>query len=453
MLVWVWWQLGSGSDDSELRAQLVEEFSGAYPAGPPEGGGVVEVELVARPSSVSLTGEAPTEVWAYNDTVPGSALRVRLGETLRVVLRNELSMATTVHWHGVRVPNTADGVPGVTQAPVEPGQSYTYEFTPPDPGTYWYHSHFAASEQLERGLYGSLVVEHPDEPAWPTDVVWVIDDWLLDDAGQVDAAFNTPSDVEHNGRWGTLVTVNGSTQTLLDAAPGERLRLRLVNASNGRVYAPRFARLPASVIAVDGLPTAEPIPADGFVIAPGNRIDLDIIAPDAPGEFAIVDDFTGEEFPLGRIAVAGAQTTTADFDVPLAERMPTWQASSAVAVDLEYRLAIRRGDGQWEWTINDRAFPDIDPLQVDQGAFVKLRLVNGSQLLHPMHLHGQFFKVLTRNGEPVDEGHFRDTTLLLPGDTIEIGFVALDPGEWAFHCHIQEHAEAGMMTTLVVRPA
>ena len=297
----VWWQLGAGSDDSELRAQLVEEFSGAYPAGPAQGGGVVDVELVARPSSASLTAEAPTEVWAYNDSVPGPALRVRLGDTLRVVLRNELPMATTVHWHGVRVPNAADGVAVVTQAPVEPGQSFTYEFTPPDAGTFWYHSHFAGSEQLERGLYGSLVVEDPDEPTWPTDVVWVIDDWLLDDTGQVDAAFNTPSDVEHNDRWGTLVTVNGSTQTLLGAAPGQRLRLRLVNASNGRVYAPRFDGLPASVIA-KCCAEAEAL----------DRAQETLAAYGRDGDRATVSDPVLDE-PFGRCARV---TITVSYEVP-----------------------------------------------------------------------------------------------------------------------------------------
>jgi FtsP/CotA-like multicopper oxidase with cupredoxin domain len=99
------------------------------------------------------------KVWAYNGQVPGPVLRVRLGETLRVHFTNNLPEETTIHWHGVRLPNAMDGVPGVTQPPVPPAGEFVYEFTPKDAGTFWFHPHVRASEQVERGLYGVLVVE------------------------------------------------------------------------------------------------------------------------------------------------------------------------------------------------------------------------------------------------------------------------------------------------------
>lgn len=446
----VMWLVASGGSDDDLRADLVAEFGDTYGSEPPGTGDVTTVELVAAPSVAQVLPGQDTDVWAFNGTVPGPSLRIPLGETIRIELDNQLPETTTIHWHGIRVPNAMDGVPGVTQDPVEPGSRHSYEFTPPDAGTFWYHSHTNGSEQLERGLYGSLVVTDPTEPGWSQDIEWVIDDWLLTDTGQIDPDFNTASDVEHNGRWGDTVTVNGSTGTALTAQPGERIRLRLINASNGRIYAPRFGALDASVTAVDGLPARQALPADGFVIAPGNRIDVDLTIPDQPGTYPVVDDFTGDIFDLATINVAGELVATPDFAPPLDPDLPVWADAIDLDVDREYRLDIRRGEGRWEWTMNDRAYPDVDNLEIEAGSFAKIRLTNDSQLLHPMHLHGQFFKVISRNGQPIDEGHFRDTVLLYPGDQIDIGLVGLDAGTWAFHCHIQEHADAGMMTLVEV---
>lgn len=445
----MWLSRSSGSDD-KIRADLVAEFGNTYPSEPPATDTTSTVELVASPSVAQVLPGVDTDVWAFNGTVPGPALRIPLGQSIRMELDNQLPVPTTIHWHGVRVPNAMDGVPAVTQDPVAPGSRHVYEFAPPDAGTFWYHSHTNGSEQLERGLYGSLVVTDPTQPFWSQDIEWVIDDWLLTETGQIDPDFNTASDVEHNGRWGDTITVNGSTKTVLSTQPGERIRLRLINASNGRVYAPRFGALDASVVAVDGLPSRQPLPADGFVIAPGNRIDVDVFIPGHTGTYAVVDDFTGDVFDLATIEVTGEPVTTPDFAAPVDPDLPVWVDAIDLDVDQEYRLNIRRGDSRWEWTMNDRAYPDAEVLEIEAGSFAKVRLTNDSQLLHPMHLHGQFFKVISRNGQPVDEGHFRDTVLLYPGDQVDIGLVALDPGTWVLHCHIQEHAEAGMMTLVDV---
>ncbi len=444
----IWLNRSSGADD-DLRAELVSQFGDSYGPGLQASEETTVIELRASPSVAQVLPGVDTDVWAFNGSVPGPALRLPLGETIRIELDNQLPVPTTIHWHGIRVPNAMDGVPGVTQDPVAPGSRNSYEFTPPDAGTFWYHSHTNGSEQLERGLYGSLVVTDPSEPTWSQDIEWVIDDWLLTDTGQIDPDFNTAADVEHNGRWGDTITVNGSTETVLSTQPGERIRLRIINASNGRIFAPRFGALDASVIAVDGLPSRRRLPADGFVIAPGNRIDVDLTIPQ-PGNYPLVDDFTGDIYELATINVAGDRITTPDFTAPLASDLPVWAEAIDLDVDQEYRLNIRRGQSRWEWTMNDRAYPDVDKFEIEAGSFAKIRLVNDSQLFHPMHLHGQFFKVISRDGQPVDEGHFRDTVLLFPGDEIDIGLVALDTGTWAFHCHIQEHADAGMMTLVDV---
>ena len=195
------------------------------------------------------------------------------------------------------------GVPDVNQPRIEPGDTFVYELTPPDPGTYWYHSHTDGSQQLERGLYGSIVVDDAADSAdYTHDQVWIIDDWLLDDAGQIDSDFNTTADRSHNGRWGNLITVNANTSEQPTVGPGDRVRLRLVNASNGRVYTPDFGGLDATVIAIDGLTVGRQPNGAMPDLAPGNRIDIDVTTPTVPGIYRVTDTFTGDSQPLASIA-------------------------------------------------------------------------------------------------------------------------------------------------------
>lgn len=445
------------SDDSAaLRRDLEAEFDGAYPAEPMGGGDLVQVELVASPSRIELIEGTTTDVWSYNGTVPGPAIRIALGDTLQVTVRNELEAATTIHWHGIRVPNDMDGVPDVNQPRIEPGGSFVYQFTPPDAGTYWYHSHTDGSQQLERGLYGSLVVHDPERsPDYDHDVVWVLDDWRLTEDGQIDPEFNTPNDRTQSGRWGNLITVNASTDQELEVRPGERIRLRLVNASNGRVYTPDFGDLDPTLIAIDGLTTKTGQDASTLALAPGNRADLDVVAPATAGSYGISDVFSGVTQSLAALVVTDDEpATVSDFAAPTNPHVPDWDSALDAPVDHELILETVNVDDEWLWTINGKVYPDHQPLELTAGRFTKIRLVNQTHPLHPMHLHGQFFKVLTRNGEPVDEPYFRDTVLLDRLDVVEIGLVPLDEGSWMLHCHIQEHAEAGMMTIMnVTSPA
>jgi len=448
--------VGRSDGSAALRRDLEAEFDGAYPAEPAGGGDLVEVELVASPSTIELIDGTATDVWSYNGSVPGPPIRISLGDTLRVTVRNELEAATTIHWHGIRVPNDMDGVPDVNQPRIEAGESFVYEFTPPDAGTYWYHSHTDGSEQLERGLYGSLVVDDRENTTdYDHDVVWVLDDWRLTDDGQIDPEFNTSNDRTQSGRWGNLITVNAGIDEQLEVRPGDRIRLRLVNASNGRVYTPDFGNLDATLIAVDGLITKTNRDASSLVLAPGNRVDLDIVAPTTAGSYTVNDLYSGLSQPLASLLVADQELATAnDFAAPTNPAVPDWESALEAPVDHELVFETVNVDDEWLWTINGKSYPDHEPLELTAGQFTKIRLVNQTHPLHPMHLHGQFFKVLTRNGEPVDEPHFRDTVLLDRLDVVEIGLVPLDEGTWVLHCHIQEHAEAGMMTIMnVASPA
>jgi FtsP/CotA-like multicopper oxidase with cupredoxin domain len=441
------------------RKDEAAAFVGAYGAAPRASGHVIERTIRTAPARLPLLDGKLLDVWAYDGQVPGPTLRVRLGDTLRVRFENALPQATTIHWHGVRVPNAMDGVPGVTQPAVEPGQSFVYEFTPPDAGTYWFHPHLRSSEQLERGLYGVLIVDDRDPLPFTADLVWVLDDWLIGDDGQIVDKFNTRHDLMHDGRWGNVRTVNGDRATRLVLPPGARVRLRLLDVANGRVMHLDFGALAPQVIAVDGHDTARPLPLAGFELAPGNRLDLDLRIPaDAAGHsYEVVDRFADQATVIATIAVEGAPIATPEFATH-AGALPPWRYAAERAPAAVLALDSRAG-GEYgiEWTFNGQAMEHAGhhappPMfQLPIAKYATLRFRNDSYRLHPMHLHGLYFRVLARNGIAIDEPFFRDTVLVHPKESVDVATVPLDAGRWMMHCHILEHAEAGMMSLFEVR--
>ena len=229
--------------------------------------------------------------------------------------------------------------------------------------------------------------------------------------------------------------------------------MRLVNTSNGRVYRLNFDTLDAKAIAVDGMYVKEVFDPNGFELAPGNRLDVDIKIPHNKydSEYAITDNFTRRENVLGKILVSGDAIDTRDFDYPTNKNVPDWDNAYKEVVDKTYILNAKRG-GEYgiQWTINGKAYPEYDPVELKYDTFNKIRFVNESSRLHPMHLHGQFFKVVSKNDTQYSEPYFRDTVLIKPKENVEIALVPLDKGKWVNHCHILEHAEAGMMTVVKV---
>ena len=298
--------------------------------------------------------EQQTPVWSYNGQIPGPVIRGREGTTLEVDFLNSLDEPTSVHWHGLRIDNAMDGVPGVTQAPVGTGENFLYRLKLEDAGTFWYHPHFNSSEQLERGLKGVLIVEETEKQLWSQDLVWLLDDWLLQKDGSIYPHFNTRHDLMHDGRWGNAPTINGK-------------------------YRPEFTP-----------PTeAEFIPAQMFE----------------------------------RVAVS-----------------KIWDLN-----------AIRGGKYGIGWAMNIQLWPDADKVDYSLGVPRKIVFQNSSSRLHPMHIHGVFFRVLERNGQKAVEPFTRDTVLVGPRESVTIGSLPEHPGIWLTHCHIQSHAEAGMMTTIEVK--
>ena len=212
------------------------------------------LRLRAAPAKAALVGPGypATAVWTYGDRVPGPILALPRGREAAIDLENRLPVGTTVHWHGLRIANAMDGVAGLTQEPVEPGDGFAYRFTPPDSGTYWYHSHLNGAEQVARGLSGALIVAEDDPPRVDREEVWLLDDWLLNQQAQIVESFDNRHDLSHAGRIGNSVTLNGTLPEVWSVTAGERIRLRLINAANARVFGLRFEGHRPLVVAVDG---------------------------------------------------------------------------------------------------------------------------------------------------------------------------------------------------------
>lgn len=443
---------------------------------------VVTARLTPRPTTVDLGGPV-VNTWAYGDSVPGPLLRAQAGDLLRVHVDNQLPATTSVHWHGIALRNDMDGAPGMTQPPIKAGGSFTYEFTVPDPGTYFYHPH--SGVQLDRGLYGALLVDEAADPGG-YDVEWtvVLDDWV-DGTGRTPeqvlkgltavatgtpASGNGMSGMDMGGGMGEGMTspllggagdiayphylANGrvpAAPVTLTAKPGQRARLRLVNAGSDTAFRVALGGHRLTVTHSDGFPVA-PVTTDALMIGMGERYDVLVTVGD--GVFplvAIAEGKQGNALALVRSGSGTPPTASARPDELAGEVILGTDLTAADAVRLKTKDVDRRHDlllsgsmAPYRWTINGNAFPDGDPLPIGAGERVRLRFQNMSMMFHPMHVHGHTFGL-------VRGGARKDTVIVRPMQTVEVDFDANNPGQWAAHCHNIYHAETGMMTSLSYR--
>ncbi len=427
--------------------------------------------LRAGKARAALVGaeHASTAVWAYEGAVPGPELRFKRGERLRIEVENLLPDDTTVHFHGIRLPNAMDGVPHLTQPPIKAGGGrFLYEFGLPDAGTYWYHPHLGSPEQVGRGLYGALIVEDDEPPQVDRDVVWMLGDWRLDRDAAIVEDFRNFMDVSHAGRIGNTVTVNGAIREAFELRAGERVRLRLVNAANARIFALDFRGHEPWMIGLDAHPVEPHRPENGrVVLGPAMRADVLLDATGEPGSrHAVVDDFyRTRAYRLLDLAYAKERLRGGKAGTPLPVLRPNSLSEPDLARAESHqvvfgggmmgrmpRFASRRG---LAWTVNGEAMSDDhrahEPmLTLGRGRSYVLDLVNDTQWHHPIHLHGHVFRVVSRNGRPTRHREWLDTVLIPPQERAEIAFVADNPGDWMFHCHVLEHQAAGMMAVIKV---
>ncbi len=413
-----------------------------------------------------------TAIWGYNGTVPGPELRIPQGETLNATLRNGIDQPTTIHWHGIRIDNAMDGVTALTQDPVNPGETFDYRFKAPDAGTFWYHPHNRTWEQMARGLYGPLIVEEAEPPAYDRDLVLMLDDWRLNDDAQIDEdSFGSLRDWSHAGRLGNWPTMNGSPQPEYAVKRNERLRLRILNTANASVLVLRLDGMSAHIVAYDGMPVP-PQPLDStFIMAPAQRIDLiaDVTGDKPALMLAGRENFracsfpvTGEarKVPLTDPLVLPPNPLDTAIDGKDALRKTLTIGGGAMGGMAEARIggfgAAYRGEDPVEgvlplrtlaqehnlvWALNGIAGMPLEPLfKASLGQTVIVKLVNEGRWPHAMHFHGHHFRE-TKPGAP-----WRDTILLNPRETKEVAFVADNPGRWMLHCHMLEHQAGGMGT-------
>jgi FtsP/CotA-like multicopper oxidase with cupredoxin domain len=423
--------------------------------------------LISRPTSLALLGSdyPATDVWAFNNMIPGPVLRATQGETMRIRFRNQLNHPSTVHWHGIRLPNAMDGVPGITQAAVKPGEDFMYEFVLPDAGTFWYHPHVATYEQIGRGLFGTIIVEEAVPPDVDQDITWALSDVLLAKDASISPNFKSLHDAAHAGRMGNVVLVNGEKgPATLDVRSGERVRLRLLNAASARIFRIKVHGHQPMVIAHDGHPCTPYPLTESFYFSPGNRIDLMLDCTGAPSAvFEIEDEF----FPAMRNKVGqiryssrspqGARKPFAGL-APNPVPEPVLAGAESVKMVLEGGALSNKATREQIWLMNGKgndhgSHVDAhgrvpDPLYVfEQGCTVRCLIDNKTAWFHPMHFHGVVFRERLPNGQ---WGPLKDSTLVWPFKTQEIAFVAESAGDWMIHCHVAEHQHSGLMGTFRV---
>ncbi|MEU4450257.1 multicopper oxidase family protein [Nocardioides sp. NPDC023903] len=445
------------------------------PLKPRSGRSVVTKTLTARPTTLDLGG--PTvSTWAYDDVLPGPLVRATAGDLVRITVDNQLPVETSVHWHGIALQNAADGVPGLTQKAVASRQQFTYEFIAPDPGTYFYHPHVGV--QLDRGLYAPLIIDDPHEPgAYDAEWIVVLDDWI-------DGTGTTPDEVlaelmagqssggMHMGGMDGMAGMGGgspfgdagdvtyphflingrvgSAPDVLRAKPGQRVRIRVINAAADTIFAVALGDHRMTVTHTDGFAVQER-EADAFYIGMGERYDVVVTLAD--GVFPLVAT------PIGKDGAALAVVRTGPGPIPTparaaeireltgpvllgsdlrpaaAARLPDKEIGQSVDLALSGRMS------SYEWAINGAPYGKNEPIAIEPGKRVSVQMTNMTMMTHPMHLHGHTFAL--------SNGLRKDTVLLTPMQRMVVELEADNPGNWAAHCHNIYHAEAGMMAALV----
>jgi FtsP/CotA-like multicopper oxidase with cupredoxin domain len=385
----------------------------------------VLVDLEARQGTVELASGRRVDGYTFNGTSPGPLIEATVGDLVEVRVHNEnVEDGVSVHWHGVDVPSAEDGVAGVTQDAIHVGEEHTYRFVVDDPGTYWYHSHQVAHEQVIRGMFGPLVVK-PAEPDPRLDVL---------------AVTHT-----YNG----TRTLNGEEGVVhVDAAAGQVARVRVVNTDNGAV--PVWSGAPYRVLAVDGRGVNEPSEVVGRRIAvpAGGRYDVEVTAP------ARIQVSTSTAIVVGEDP--GTPDQPDEYLDMLAYGAPAPLPFDPADADRTFDYSIGRHPGFIDgtpgfwWSVNGHLWPDVPMYVVDEGDIVVFRIENHSGEVHPMHLHGHHAVVLSRDGEQATGSPWWVDSLDVEDDeTMEIAFVADNPGIWMDHCHNLKHAAQGLIAHLM----
>jgi len=396
--------------------------------GPTAGAPDARFELTASATDIALSSGRVVHALTFNGTSPGPELRVREGDLVEVVLRNDdVEDGVTIHWHGIDVPNAEDGVAGVTQDAVLPGGSYTYRFRAEQVGTFWYHTHQVSSKEVRRGLFGVIVIE-PRAPEPGIDIALAV----------------------HT--FDGIATLNREEGGRRKAPVGTPVRLRIVNTDS---FEQTFtvSGTPFRVLAIDGTDLHGPAELENvsLPVAAGGRIDIAWVQPPSSVRVGIEGTGTAIGFGPSNGPARDEIPPTDEFD-PLTYGTPAPTPFDArSAFDRRFEMTITRKPGFFDglpglqWAINGGIYPDVPMFVVEEGDLVEVTITNDSGGIHPMHLHGHHVLVLSRDGQPsTGSPWWSDTLNVQPGESYVVAFRADNPGLWMDHCHNLTHASQGL---------
>lgn len=464
---------GAGAAGASIGASAIASREAARKPS----GATRRLVLRAQPTEVDLGGTV-VSTWAYGSTIPGQAFRATAGDRVTVDFRNDLPEATSVHWHGLAIRNDMDGVPGVTTPETTPGGRFAFDFVVPDPGTHWFHPHHGL--QLDHGLYAPFVIDDPEEPGdYEAEWVLMLDDWTdgvgpdakeimagLMAAGETGNQMGGMGGMDHGmGGMGGMgmdagdveypfFLVNGrvpSDPETFVARPGDRVRLRIINAAADTVFTVAVGGHDLVVTHTDGYPV-QPVATPALRIGMGERYDALVTLDDGV--------FTFVAAPEGKPGLARALIRTGSGAVPPASARPAELDAYPLTVDAlrsteSARLPERSPDSvqdlllsgsmaPYVWTINGATYENTIPLTIREGQSGRLLIRNMSMMSHPLHVHGHTFQMGAAGGT----GPRKDTVLVPPMGGYRVDLLADNPGKWMVHCHNAYHADAGMMTRL-----
>ncbi|RPF53485.1 multicopper oxidase family protein [Aquisalibacillus elongatus] len=430
---------------------------------------ITEYNLTAEEVEWSLENGKKVNAWTYNGSVPGEPLRVTEGDILKVNLKNNLDVPVTIHWHGAILPNVMDGVPDLTQEAVQPGDTFTYQFEAKHPGTYWYHSHQHSALQVDKGLYGSLVVEERDQQNnYDREQILILDEWATDRnpeslttmPGMMMGGMNGEADTK---QMYDTYTVNGKSGTSIEpimVKKGEKTLLRIINAGY-QVQRLSFPKGTTKVVAYDAIKTLDKNnQASVIEVAPGERVDLEVsnhqskpwfvsnLTSLEDGVNASIPVITNKNDNYENIEPNQAKEGSSIDGATLGNKNLIFEDTPNqvdVSYEMDLNMGMDMGDGM-VFQINEQQFPNTPPIEVEEGDIVKVEINNNGRFNHPMHLHSHRFQVESKNDQKLNEPIVKDLINVKPGETFEIFFKADNKGEWLFHCHDNNHADLGMMT-------
>lgn len=391
------------------------------------------------------------EAWGYNKQLPGPELKAYVGDTLVVRLTNLLEEPTLIHWHGLRIPAAMDGT-DVVQKPLAPGEVFEYRFVLPDAGTFWYHSHANETVQMERGMYGSLIVEDATDPVFDGEKVLMIDDMKLDSENEfTKPGWLVPHIMErHDGREGNTLLINGKENSVLDIAAGQTERWRIINSSSARYFTLYLGGKEFKIIGTDGGLLEHARSLTEVLITPGERVDI-AVGPFEEAETILLESLRYSRSTFLRpkrqqfasINVGAPKTSIAYLPETLRVIEPLAGQDAEITRKVRLSVGPSLTDGM-DFLINGEVHVHDKPVKV--GELQIWEVSNTSLMDHPFHLHGFFFQVIEENGKGSEYMAWKDTINLPPRSKLKIAWMPDNrPGRWMYHCHIIEHHAAGMM--------